>query len=75
MKITNIESYPVWNGRRFFLFVVVDTDEGISGAGEAGITHREKAEMGTVDHFRELIVGMDPFKTDHIWLDGSLTNR
>ena len=37
MKITNIETYPVWGGHRNFLFVVVDTDEGISGVGEAGI--------------------------------------
>ena len=29
MKITNIETYPVWGGGRTFLFVVVDTDEGI----------------------------------------------
>ena len=28
MKITNIETYPVWGGYRNFLFVVVDTDEG-----------------------------------------------
>lgn len=40
MKITGIESFRVWNGSRNFLFVVVDTDEGISGVGEAGITSR-----------------------------------
>jgi len=43
MKITDIECYPVWGGQRNFLFVVVDTDEGISGVGEAGITGRELA--------------------------------
>ena len=37
VKITNVESYPVWNGQRNCLFVVVDTDEGISGVGEAGM--------------------------------------
>ena len=30
MKITNVEPFPVWDGRRDCLFVVVDTDEGIS---------------------------------------------
>jgi len=33
MKITNIETYAVWGGHRNFLFVVVDTDEGIYGVG------------------------------------------
>ena len=37
MKITDITTaYPVWGGNRNFLFVVVDTDEGIYGVGEAG---------------------------------------
>ena len=42
MKITDIQGYPVWNGKRNFLFVTVDTDEGISGVGEAG-HHRARA--------------------------------
>ena len=50
MKITNIECYPVWGGFRNFLFVVVDTDEGIYGVGEAGITGRELAVVGVVEH-------------------------
>ena len=29
MKITNVETFPVWGGSRNFLFVVVDTDDGI----------------------------------------------
>jgi L-alanine-DL-glutamate epimerase-like enolase superfamily enzyme len=67
MKITNIECYPVWGGHRNFLFVVVDTDEGIYGVGESGITGRELAIMGAVDHFKELLIGQDPFRIEHIW--------
>ncbi|MEN9937502.1 MAG: D-galactonate dehydratase [Chloroflexota bacterium] len=67
MKITNIEAYPVWGGHRNFLFVVVDTDEGISGVGEAGLTGRELAVMGTLEHFRPLLVGQDPGRIEHIW--------
>ena len=43
MKITAVEPHLVWNGQRNFLFVTVDTDEGIAGVGEAGITSREQA--------------------------------
>jgi L-alanine-DL-glutamate epimerase-like enolase superfamily enzyme len=67
MKITGIECYPVWGGFRNFLFVVVDTDEGIYGVGEAGITGRELAVIGAIDHFRPLLIGQDPSRIEHIW--------
>ena len=67
MKITNIECYPVWGGGRNFLFVVVDTDEGISGVGEAGITGRELAVMGAIEHFKALLIGQDPGRIEQIW--------
>jgi L-alanine-DL-glutamate epimerase-like enolase superfamily enzyme len=67
MKITNIETYPVWNGNRNFLFVVVDTDEGIYGVGESGIGRRELAIQGVIEHFKPLLIGLDPFRTEHIW--------
>jgi L-alanine-DL-glutamate epimerase-like enolase superfamily enzyme len=67
MKITSIEAYPVWGGHRNFLFVVVDTDEGIYGVGECGITGRELAVMGVIDHFRSFLVGQDARRIEHIW--------
>ncbi|MEM7129746.1 MAG: mandelate racemase/muconate lactonizing enzyme family protein [Chloroflexota bacterium] len=67
MKITNVETFPVWGGHRNFLFLVIDTDEGIYGVGEAGITSREQAVIGAIDHFRDLLIGEDPFRTEHIW--------
>ena len=35
-KYLRDNGFPVWGGHRHFLFVVVDTDEGIEGVGEAG---------------------------------------
>jgi L-alanine-DL-glutamate epimerase-like enolase superfamily enzyme len=67
MKISDVEAYPVWGGSRNFLFVVVDTDEGIYGVGEAGITGRELAVMGAIEHFKPLLVGQDPLRSEHIW--------
>lgn len=67
MKITNLEALPVWGGQRNFFFVVVDTDEGISGVGEAGITGREAASIGIVEHFNEILVGQDPTRIEHLW--------
>ena len=67
MKIANVESFPVREGRRNFLFVVVDTEEGISGIGESGLSGRELAVAGAVEHFKPLLVGQDPFRIEHIW--------
>jgi galactonate dehydratase len=47
--------------------VVVDTDEGIYGVGEAGLTGRELAVMGAIEHFRPILIGQDPFRIEHMW--------
>jgi galactonate dehydratase len=68
VKITGVEAHVVgWGGWRNFFFVTVETDEGISGVGEAGITGRELAATGALEHFRPLLVGEDPFRTEHLW--------
>jgi L-alanine-DL-glutamate epimerase-like enolase superfamily enzyme len=67
MKITNVEAIPVWGGQRNFLFVVVDTDEGISGVGESGLTGRELAVAGVVEHLRPQLVGQDANRIEHLW--------
>ena len=67
MKITNVEGYPVWNGHRNFIFVVIDTDEGIYGVGETGITNPELAIMGAIENYKSLLIGQDPGRIEHIW--------
>lgn len=66
MKITDVTVYLAKEWRTF-LFVVIDTDEGIYGLGEAGITGRELAVQGAIEHFKPLLIGQDPFRTEHIW--------
>jgi L-alanine-DL-glutamate epimerase-like enolase superfamily enzyme len=67
VRITGIETYPVWGRERNLLFVVVDTDEGVYGVGEAGLTGRERAVIGAIEHFEPLLLGEDPFRTEHLW--------
>ena len=66
MKITDIKVYLAKEWRTF-CFVVVETDEGISGLGEAGITGRELAVQGAIEHFKPLLIGQDPFRSEHLW--------
>jgi len=67
VRITSITPYPVWAGHRSFLFVAVDTDEGVSGVGESGLTGRELAVIGALDHLKPLVIGQDPMRTEHLW--------
>jgi len=67
MKITNVTPFPVWSGTRNFFFVVIDTDEGIYGVGEAGLTGRELAVAGAMEHFKPLLIGQDATRIEHIW--------
>ena len=67
MKITGIEVLPVWGGHRNYLFVIIDTDEGISGYGESGLTGRELAVAGVIDHLRPELIGQDPGRIEHLW--------
>ena len=47
--------------------MVVDTDEGIYGVGEAGSPGREQALIGLIEHFKPLLIGQDPSRIEHIW--------
>ena len=67
MKITDVTSFPVFNGQRNNLFVVVDTDESIYGVGESGLSGRELAVMGAIEHLKPLLIGQDPSRIEHLW--------
>jgi galactonate dehydratase len=67
MKITDIKPYPVWVGNRNQLLVKVETDEGIFGLGESGLSGRELAVIGALQHFREFLIGQDPMLRGRIW--------
>ena len=69
MKITAIRCYPAWIGIRNQLIIKVETDEGIVGWGESGLSGREKAVVGAVEHFAEFLIGADPFKIGALWQD------
>ena len=70
MKITEIETLPVSVGPGYeyaVIIVLVRTDEGLTGIGEASLAGRGRGVLGILDHFRELLVGQDPAKIEHWW--------
>jgi len=67
MKITEIKCYPVWVGARNQCLVKIETDEGIYGWGESGLSGRELAVAGAVKHYREFLIGRDPMRIGALW--------
>ena len=66
MRIASIRTYIVGEVRPF-LFVVVETECGIRGIGEAGITWREQAVAGFIESLKPSLVGQDPRRIEHLW--------
>ena len=67
MKITAVRSYPVWVGHRNLCLTKIETDEGIFGWGESGLSGRELAVVGATQHFQEFLRGKDPLNIEAIW--------
>jgi len=70
MKISQIETLPVSVGPGYdyaVIIVLVRTDEGLTGIGEASLAGQGRGVLGILDHFAELLVGKDPSRIEHWW--------
>jgi galactonate dehydratase len=67
MKITGVRGYPIKVGHRNQFVVMVETDEGVTGVGEGGISGRELAMQGMLEHFSGFLMGEDPRRVEHLW--------
>lgn len=63
MKITDVKTIIA----KHYLFVKIDTDEGITGLGEAGNWGYLKAVEQIILKFREYLIGKDPFNTEDFY--------
>ena len=53
---------------RNWIFVRVETDEGITGIGEATTEYHEQAVVSMLDqHFAPLLIGQDPTAVTNAW--------
>lgn len=76
MKITSVDVIKVLTGESSAagtpwnpICVRINTDEGISGFGEAGLCYgnANHAAFGICVDFAELVIGMDPLEIEKIW--------
>lgn len=63
MKITNVEVFLLYDQ---FVYLKVETDDGVSGWGEAAF-HGGKITAHIAKTLGQKIIGRDPFHTDAIW--------
>ncbi|MCZ2097264.1 MAG: mandelate racemase/muconate lactonizing enzyme family protein [Anaerolineae bacterium] len=67
MKITDVEALPVQAPGRTLVIILVSTDAGITGVGEAGLQRRPQAIVGLVEHLKRWLVGEDPYRIEYLW--------
>ncbi len=67
MRIAEVRWFPVWAGGRNQMIVRIETDTGLFGLGESGVSGRELAVAGAMRHFREFLLGRDPRRIGALW--------
>jgi galactonate dehydratase len=67
MKITAVKTLVVNARMRNWVFVKVETDEGLYGWGEASLEWKTRGVVGCVEDFAPLIIGQDPRRIEHLY--------
>ena len=66
MKITSVSTYVVGNRWKNWLFVRVDTDEGIHGVGEGSLNGFGRTVEAAVHELEGMVIGRDPFAIESL---------
>lgn len=69
MKITDIKTYNVFTFRTNFVFLKIETDEGVSGIGEGTLEYKEHALLGAIEDIKRVLLGQDPREVERICHD------
>ena len=83
MRITGIETYTVGAGWKNWLFVKVNTDEGLHGIGEGTLNGFIRTTEAGIRELEHLVIGEDPRRVralakrmlDSVSLDGGHIHR
>ncbi len=69
MKITDVKPVVMGTSWRNLIFIKVETDEGVTGIGEATIQNREEGVLGYLEGAKKRhVIGSDPFNIEDLWL-------
>ncbi|MEP6872577.1 MAG: galactonate dehydratase [Anaerolineaceae bacterium] len=73
LRITNLQVFGVTLDERIaqadrpYVFVKLETNQGVVGWGEATLEGKASAAMACVMDLKDLIIGSDPMQVEHLW--------
>jgi galactonate dehydratase len=67
MTISGLEVLTIPDRGDSMMLVAVDTADGPYGLGEVGLRTRQEAVRGALGHLREVLVGQDATRIEHLW--------
>jgi galactonate dehydratase len=70
LKITGLKVFGVSltpTSDRPYVFVKLETNQGLIGWGEGTLEGKASAVMACVNDFRDFLIGADPMQVEHIW--------
>jgi galactonate dehydratase len=68
MKITKVKAFHCKGTRYPWVFLKIETDEGITGIGQASSGPGSKMVFGAAQALEPWLVGEDPSRIDYIWV-------
>ena len=69
MKITRVTPLVLHDSWRNLIFLKVETDEGLTGIGEASLTNRDEGILGYLQGaLHRHVIGSDPRNIEDLWL-------
>jgi galactonate dehydratase len=69
VEITDVSSYLVSNPWKPWVFVRVETNEGVYGVSEATTHGKPRTVAAAIEEMREYFIGADPFDTEQLFLE------
>ncbi|MCC6393762.1 MAG: galactonate dehydratase, partial [Bryobacterales bacterium] len=70
LRITGVKVFGVSltpTSDRPYVFVKLETNQGVAGWGEGTLEGKAAAVMSCVEDFKEFLIGADPMQVEHIW--------
>ncbi|MCC6368211.1 MAG: galactonate dehydratase [Bryobacterales bacterium] len=70
LRITAVKVFGVSltpTSDRPYVFVKLETNQGLAGWGEGTLEGKAAAVMSCVEDFKEFLIGADPMQVEHIW--------
>lgn len=67
MRVTELQTFMMWGEPRNWVFVKLQTDEGLHGWGEGTLEGKEQTVRTAIEELGQYLVGKDPTAVEQHW--------